>query len=57
MELIDHDKRVIDIARRIANDAPQRQGKHVFRAGVRWDLIHELRAAIWDRDEWRRHEQ
>lgn len=37
---------VVDLAQRIANDAPGRQGQYVHRAGVRWSLIHELRATL-----------
>lgn len=50
----DHDKIVIDIARRIADSAPQRQGKYVLNAGIPWTLIKDLRAALWDRSEARR---
>lgn len=40
------ERRVLELAKRIADDAPAKQGKYVHRAGVRWALIHELRAAL-----------
>lgn len=38
--------RVVRLAKRIAEDAPKKQGTYVSRAGVRWSLIHELRATL-----------
>jgi len=43
-------ERVQGIAREIAKDASARQNKYAVRAGVRWTLIHELRAAITELD-------
>lgn len=38
--------KVLVVSRRIAQDAPKKRGQYVFRAGIQWTLIDELRAAL-----------
>lgn len=38
--------RIVAIAKVIADDAPPKRGQYVYRAGVRWDLIDELRRTL-----------
>lgn len=38
--------RVLDVAIKIARDAPAKQGQYVSHAKVYWGDIHELRAAL-----------
>lgn len=47
--------RVLDVATKIARDAPLKQGQYVSHAKVYWPDIHELRAALDELGiEWRR---
>lgn len=46
--------RVLDVAVKIAHDAPKKQGQYVSHALIYWDDIHELRAALDELGiEWR----
>lgn len=38
--------RLMDVAIKIAHDAPKKQGQYVSHALVYWDDIHELRACL-----------
>jgi hypothetical protein len=47
---------LVELAIRVALEAPIKQSKYSYRAGVKWSTIHELRDELTKHGvDWRKH--